>query len=375
MAGIYLHIPFCHKKCNYCDFYSIVPQNNKSAFVKALKKEISLRKMFLNEDTVETIYFGGGTPSLLSINEIDKILNEINKSYQILDNPEITFEANPEDLSAEYLVGLKSLGVNRLSIGVQSFNDKDLIFLNRTHNSSKSKKVVEKAFSLGFDNISIDLIYGLPNLSLVDWRSSLQTAFQLPIKHLSSYHLTYEEGTLLYKRLKQGRLKPLKEDESIHQFELLIEYTKQELFSHYEISNFALDTYYSKHNLSYWQQKKYLGLGPSAHSYNGLQREWNISNLNKYIEGMLFGSRVFDKEFLSSVDLANEYLITNLRTKWGINTQWYKDKFDKNNYTYLMEQSIDLVKKGLLSLEDNTLKLTTKGVFVSDFILEKLYKI
>jgi len=375
MAGIYIHIPFCSKKCNYCDFYSIVPIARKSEFVDALISEIVLRKSFLEGEIVETVYFGGGTPSLLEISELNKILNTIAKENQLSGNLEITFEANPENLSREYIQALKQEGVNRLSIGTQSFVDSHLQFLKRTHNAKEAVMAVNNAFSLGIENISIDLIYGLPNLTDEEWKRNLKQAFDLPIKHLSSYHLTYEEGTLLYKRMKQGKVIPINEDSSINQFKILIDNTSKYNFEHYEISNFAPKGYYSKHNLSYWQQKKYLGLGPSAHSYNGIKREWNVSNLVKYIEGIQKKNRICSSEVLSDKDIANEYLITNLRTKWGINKLYFQAQYTQGEYQIFNHQIMELINQGLLKEKFNNIVLTEEGMFLSDLIIEKLYKI
>ena len=375
MAGIYLHIPFCAKKCNYCDFYSIVPLARKQEFVTTLIKEIKYRKNYLEGEALETIYFGGGTPSILTIDEISSILSEITKNYKLSSKVELTIEANPDDLSLSYLKGLMSLGVNRLSIGIQSFSDKDLQFLKRTHNSKVAYKSVERAFSVGVENISIDLIYGLPNLSLSAWELNLKKAFELPIKHLSSYHLTYESGTLLNKRLKEKRFAKLNEEKSIQQFELLMQYTEQHKMPYYEISNFAIKDFYSKHNLSYWQQKKYLGVGPSAHSFNGISREWNVSNLVKYIGGIENGSEYSEKEILSPRDMSNEFLITNLRTKWGVDLGNYKSQYGVELYNRLLDNSNKFIKDKLIRIHNNKLVLTQKGIFVSDLILEELYQI
>ena len=375
MAGIYLHIPFCAKKCNYCDFYSIVPLARKQEFVTTLIKEIKYRKNYLEGEALETIYFGGGTPSILTIDEISSILSEITKNYKLSSKVELTIEANPDDLSLSYLKGLMSLGVNRLSIGIQSFSDKDLQFLKRTHNSEVAYKSVERAFSVGIENISIDLIYGLPNLSLSAWELNLKKAFELPIKHLSSYHLTYESGTLLNKRLKEKRFAKLNEEKSIQQFELLMQYTEQHKMPYYEISNFAIKDFYSKHNLSYWQQKKYLGVGPSAHSFNGISREWNVSNLVKYIGGIENGSEYSEKEILSPRDMSNEFLITNLRTKWGVDLGNYKSQYGVELFNRLLDNSNKFIKDKLIRIHNNKLVLTQKGIFVSDFILEELYQI
>ncbi len=375
MSGIYIHIPFCSQKCNYCDFYSIVPLARKAEFVKALIKEIILRKDYLSGEIVDTIYFGGGTPSVLSVSELSNIIEALAANFQHSKDLEMTFEANPEDLSISYLKEIKKLGINRLSIGVQSFRDSDLLFMKRTHNSLEALNSVLRATESGFENISIDLIYGLPNLSLNDWELNLKQAFQLPIKHLSSYHLTYEKQTLLYKQLLQKKFTPSTEDSSIAQFELLMDYTQQNNLPYYEISNFSIEGYYSKHNLSYWQQKKYLGLGPSAHSYNGRTREWNVSNLLKYLEGIKTRNRVFEKEILSPIDIENEFLITNLRTKWGIDLISYSEKFGALNKQKIIKDVESFVNQELVIYQQNTIKFSRKGILLSDFILEKLFRL
>ena len=375
MAGIYLHIPFCAQKCNYCDFYSIVPLIRKQAFIQMLIKEIKGRKNYLEGEEIETIYFGGGTPSILTASEISEILKAINLNFNLSSKIELTLEANPDNLSLSYLKELISLGVNRLSIGVQSFRDEDLQFLKRSHNSEIAYKSVERAFSSGIENISIDLIYGLPNLSLSAWEANLKKAFELPIRHLSSYHLTYESGTLLNKRLKQKRFSKLSEEKSIQQFEMLMHYTEQNKMPFYEISNFAKDGFYSKHNLSYWQQKKYIGLGPSAHSFNGVSREWNVSNLVEYINGIENNIPYSEKENLTVLDKGNEYLITNLRTKWGVDLAIFKSSFGAEQYKLLLNNSNIFIQKSLVKINDNKLVLSQKGFFLSDFILEKLYQI
>jgi oxygen-independent coproporphyrinogen-3 oxidase len=375
MAGIYIHIPFCAQKCNYCDFYSIVSQKSKEDFLKALLTEISSRKDYLDGDKVETIYLGGGTPSILSISHLSQILDEIQKDYYISQDIELTLEANPENLSPDYLKDLIKIGFNRLSIGVQSFNDKDLEFLRRNHNSDKAVQVIELANKIGFDNISMDLIYGLPYLSISDWEYNLKKVFELPINHLSSYHLTYENGTVLNKKLKKGLFKPLSEDKSIEQFEMLMEYTERNKMPFYEISNFAKENRYSRHNTSYWQQKKYIGFGPSAHSFNLTSREWNISNLPKYIDGLDNGNRLSEIEELSLKDIRNEYLITRLRTKWGIDKGNYKSRFGYKGLSVLNQKTKNLIDNELILEDAYSIKLTKKGLVVSDFIIEKLFEI
>ncbi len=269
MAGIYIHIPFCRQKCYYCDFYKTVNTSLTVKFLPALESEIILRKGYLESETIETIYFGGGTPSVLTESELADILQTLHQQYSISCDAEITFEANPDDLSIEYLQGLKRTGVNRLSIGIQSFQDTFLKKMNRRHTAMQAVEAIENAANLGFDNISVDLIYGLPGLSSTAWKKDLKQVFKLPVQHLSAYHLTYHEGTAFYTWLKKGALKELKEAQSVSQFEILVEQAEKNGFEQYEISNFAKDRLYSKHNSSYWLGTKYLGLGPSAHSFNG----------------------------------------------------------------------------------------------------------
>lgn len=372
MPGIYIHIPFCSRKCIYCDFYSIIPLKRKEEFIQSLLFEIDTRKNYLDSKVIDTLYFGGGTPSLLSKIEVSRILNQLAKHFTFSEDFEFTFEANPENLSSEYISNLKQLGVSRLSIGVQSFNDKDLTFLKRKHSAQESIEAIHKVFKSGIENISIDLIYGLPNLSLKDWEENLETAFNLPISHLSAYHLTFENGTLLYKKWKQGEIQAVFEEESALQFKLLLEYSKSYNFPLYEISNFAKEEKFSKHNVSYWQQKQYLGLGPSSHSYNGISREWNVSNLNLYIEGMKGNQRNFENEILSPNDFLNEFLITNLRTKWGIDLALFSELFTELKKDQLINRSQEFIKSGLIIYDHNKLILKTEAFLISDFILEKL---
>jgi len=373
MAGIYIHIPFCSQKCNYCDFYSIVNQNRKSEFLTALEKEIIQRKDYLGNEIIDTIYLGGGTPSILLEKELESIIKIISSNYRLSENLEFTLEANPEDLSKSYLLEIKNLGINRLSIGTQSFIERDLKFLKRNHSSEKAIKAVLDAEAIGIANVSIDLIYGIPNLSVSDWEANLIKAFELPIKHLSSYHLTYEEGTLLNKKLKKGLFKPLLEKDSLIQFELLMDYSKMNNMPFYEISNFASEGNYSKHNKSYWEQTKYLGLGPSAHSFNTITREWNVSNLNQYITGILNKNRSFELENLSKKDIQNEYLITRLRTKWGVDLNDYTQKFGESACLELVKKSQIFIVEEAISKDKNVIRLTEKGLLVSDYILEKLF--
>jgi len=372
MAGIYIHIPFCAKKCSYCDFYSIVPQTHKASFIQALIKEISLRKDDLEGEGSSTIYLGGGTPSILNKEELIAVFKTIYKYYSVKKEAEITIEANPEDINKNFLRDLQSLSVNRLSIGLQSFIDRDLQMMNRRHSAQKAIKSVELAYSLGFDNINVDLIYGLPNSTIKEWEQNLEQVFSLPITHLSAYHLTYEKGTLLYKRKQQKRILALNEDQSIEQFKLLYKKVQEHNFSYYEISNFAKENKYAQHNLSYWQQKKYLGFGPSAHSFDGEVRRWNLSNLNTYIEALNQEKIYFEKEHLTLNDKWNDYLITALRTRWGINKNYIQENFD-TSYLLILEKKIQpFIKTKDIQNTEKHFILTKKGIFISDYIMEQL---
>jgi len=372
MAGIYIHIPFCTKKCSYCDFYSIVSFAQRASFIKALIKEISQRKNDLQGEEIATIYFGGGTPSLLTKQELASIFDAIYENYSVKKDAEITLEANPEDINKDYLKDLQYLSINRLSIGLQSFVERDLQMMNRRHTAQKSIISVEMAYASGFDNISVDLIYGLPNATIQEWEQNLEQVFSLPISHLSAYHLTYEKGTLLYKRKQQNRIALVEEEQSLAQFKRLHQKVKEYGFSYYEISNFAKEKKYAQHNLSYWQQKKYLGFGPSAHSFDGENRRWNLAKLKTYIEGVMQEKEYFEKEYLSNNDHWNDYLITALRTRWGINKQYVQESFDTSYFLSLKKEIQSFIKTQDIKETENQFVLTAKGIFISDFILEKL---
>lgn len=372
MAGIYIHIPFCRQKCYYCDFYKTLNSSLTNNFISTLKKEIQLNKNYLGNELIETIYFGGGTPSVLTENELTEILSFLNNEFQISPNAEITFEANPDDLSIQYLKSIYNVGVNRLSIGIQSFQNEHLKKMNRRHNVKQAVGSVENAAKIGFENISVDLIYGLPNLTDKDWNESLKWVFQLPVQHLSAYHLTYHEGTVFYSWLKKGTLKELKEPQSISQFNALIEETDKNGFKQYEISNFAKSRMYSKHNKSYWFGKKYLGLGPSAHSFNGASRRWNISSINNYIEAIKNNKLYFEEEILTENDKYNEYILTRIRTIWGVSIDFILTNFGEEKAAHFLK-NINRYKTSDLVIQDNNVfTLTKNGLFVSDEIMTNL---
>ncbi len=372
MAGIYIHIPFCRQKCYYCDFYKTLNTSLTKEFLSALKNEIQQNANYLEKEPVETIYFGGGTPSVLTKNELYEILMVLNTEFQILPDAEITFEANPDDLSIQYLENIYSVGINRLSIGIQSFQNKYLKKMNRRHSVKQAVESVENAAKIGFENISVDLIYGLPELTIDDWKASLKQVFQLPVHHLSAYHLTYHEGTVFYNLLKNGTLKELKEPDSILQFNTLVEATKKMGFQQYEISNFAKNRMYSKHNKSYWFGNKYLGLGPSAHSFNGTSRRWNISNTENYIESINNNLSCFEMEILSENDKYNEYILTRIRTIGGVSTNFIESNFGQEKLSYFLKNISRYQSSDLVIQNNNIFTLTNKGLFVSDEIMADL---
>jgi oxygen-independent coproporphyrinogen-3 oxidase len=372
MAGIYIHIPFCRQKCYYCDFYKTVNTSLQHDFISALKNEAKVRKNYLNDETVETIYFGGGTPSVLTAPEIAEILAVLNDEFKVNSDAEITFEANPDDLSDDYLKALKREGINRLSIGIQAFQNRHLEKMNRRHNAAQAVEAIENAAKNGFSNLSADLIYGLPDLTPKEWEESLNQMFRLPVKHLSAYHLTYHEGTAFYTWLKKGTLKELKEAESVAQFNTLLDLSIANGFEHYEISNLAKDQLYSRHNTAYWMGTKYLGLGPSAHSYDGVSRRWNDSSVEAYIKAQANNQTYFEEEKLSENDQYNEYILTRIRTKWGVSEKELEQRFGSEKANYFSRQLARYNNTGVLQINNETITLTRKGLFVSDEIMADL---
>jgi len=372
MAGIYIHIPFCRQKCYYCDFYKTVNTSLQHDFISALKNEAKVRKNYLNDETVETIYFGGGTPSVLTAPEIAEILAVLNDEFKVNSDAEITFEANPDDLSDDYLKALKREGINRLSIGIQAFQNRHLEKMNRRHNAAQAVEAIENAAKNGFSNLSADLIYGLPDLTPKEWEESLNQMFRLPVKHLSAYHLTYHEGTAFYTWLKKGTLKELKEAESVAQFNTLVDLSIANGFEHYEISNLAKDQLYSRHNTAYWMGTKYLGLGPSAHSYDGVSRRWNDSSVEAYIKAQANNQTYFEEEKLSENDQYNEYILTRIRTKWGVSEKELEQRFGSEKANYFSRQLARYNNTGVLQINNEIITLTRKGLFVSDEIMADL---
>ncbi|HOR39442.1 MAG TPA: radical SAM family heme chaperone HemW [Paludibacteraceae bacterium] len=375
MAGIYLHIPFCIQRCSYCNFFSVVSINLVNEVINAIIKELSIRKDYLKNEPVQTIYFGGGTPSLLTIQQIEKLLNTVYTNFPVEQNAEITFEANPDDLTKNYLFDLKKVGINRLSIGIQSFDDDKLKILNRRHNATQAHEAVREAQKAGFSNISIDLIYGLPFQSLDEWETDLDKAFSLSIQHLSAYGLTFEEKTLLSKQKEKKIIEPADEELMIKMYELLLEESSKKGFDAYEISNFSLPGFYSRHNSSYWNQTAYLGVGPSAHSYNGISRQWNVAAIQKYTEGILKNSSFYEQEILSLEDRYNEYVLLGLRTKNGINIDALEQNFGTELKDFCLENIKTFIDNEKAYRCGSFLRLNTKGKLISDTIIAQLMKV
>jgi oxygen-independent coproporphyrinogen III oxidase len=373
MAGIYIHIPYCRQACRYCDFHFVVSTWQKNELIPYLIKELEERKDYLGYEIIDTIYFGGGTPSVMEIIEVDQILESIFKNYAVSEEPEISFEANPEDLNREYLDGLRKSGINRLSIGIQSFEENDLEFMHRVHDSKQALKCIKVAQDAGFSNISIDLIYGIPRQEEGSWERNLEKLFSLGIKHFSAYHLNFEPGTIFDHWRKKGRIQPIPEDESLRQFKYLISTALQNGFEHYEISNFARSGYRSRHNSSYWNHKKYLGIGPAAHSYDLNSRRWNIRNNGRYMENMKSGKEYFEFELLSENDKYNEYLMTSLRTSDGADYEAITRMFGEEN-AHKFELAIkNYLELGKVKKTGNNYSLTEQGIFIADHIISELF--
>jgi len=374
MAGIYIHIPFCKQKCHYCNFYSTVSLAYQQDYISALTREIKSRQKYLDHEVVNTIYFGGGTPSMFSSDEISYIINLIDFRFNVASDAEITLEANPDDLDKNKLNDIKNYtSVNRISIGVQSFFDDDLQYLNRVHSSKQAQNSIENALKLGFDNITIDLIYGIPNLSNSKWKENLKIFFDYKIPHLSSYSLTVEPKTALDLLIKKKKLENIVESESIDHFKILIEETEKQNFINYEISNFALEGHYSKHNSIYWLGGHYLGLGPSAHSYNGKSRQWNVMNIKKYCEEKQIKNIIDEKEYLSKDQMYNEYVLTSLRTSWGCDIEHIKNAFGEKYSQHFITNITKTIKENNATRNGNIFTLTNSGKLFADGIASSLF--
>jgi oxygen-independent coproporphyrinogen-3 oxidase len=374
MAGIYIHIPFCKQACFYCDFHFSTSLKRKSELITSICEEIQLRKNEISGD-IKTIYFGGGTPSILKPEEINLIIDEVYHNFKVEDTVEITLEANPDDLSEEKIIQLSRSKINRLSIGIQSFFNEDLKLMNRAHNS-KEAAICLKLASQYFENISIDLIYGIPGLTDSQWKKNLEKAISYGVPHISSYALTVEPKTALKKQIEIGKVPPVSETDSHRHYLILLEQMKKYGFVNYEFSNFGKEGFYSQNNIAYWQGKSYLGIGPSAHSFDGKIRSWNVNNNIKYINHIKDKKLPIEREVLSITDRYNEYLMTGLRTMWGVSIEKIERDFGESFVKYLLDQAQKPTEDGLLMMKDNdVLSITEKGKFLSDGIASNLFMV
>lgn len=372
MAGIYLHIPFCKQACNYCDFHFSTSLKYKDRLLEAMQLELKEQANYLEDQKINTIYFGGGTPSLLSQKELELLLNTLYRNYKVSSNVEITLEANPDDLTPSKIKELGESPVNRLSIGVQSFFDRDLKFMNRAHSSYEAERAICSAQDIGIDNISIDLIYGTPGLTHVDWKENLRKAFALDVPHLSSYALTVEKKTALEYAIRNGKVAALDDIQAAEQFEILLAETKANDYEQYELSNFCKDKKYSQHNSSYWTSENYLGIGPSAHSFNNYSRRWNVSSNGQYMKAISSGAKSYEEELIGDNERYNEYIMTGLRTIWGCSLDKIR-AIDEKYYTHLLKESERYCFEGKLVLDSGIIRATDKGKFLLDKISSDLF--
>ena len=372
MSGIYIHIPFCKRRCIYCDFFSTTRSEQKQAYVHALCQELEMRKNYLEGEEIETIYLGGGTPSQLTQKELTEIFHTIYKIYNINPQAEITLEANPDDLTPEYVSMLSQLPINRISMGIQTFQEEILKMLHRRHTAHQAIEAFHLCREAGFRNISIDLMYGLPGETLSTWKKDLQQAIELHPEHISAYHLIYEEGTALWKLKEEHQVEEADEDLSVTLFSTLIETLTQAGYQHYEISNFCLPGLHSRHNSSYWTGKKYLGCGPSAHSFNQLSRQWNIASLDKYLKGIASEKLNYEIEELELYTRYNDFVITSIRTCWGMSLSRLRTEYGEKLYNYCLRMAKPHLDEGVLEICGDILKLTRRGIFISDGIMSDL---
>ena len=371
MAGIYIHIPFCRRACHYCDFHFTTNLKNTDSLVESILKEIELQKDYLNGESISTIYFGGGTPSLLPSSDIEQILTKIRRFHSVEKGSEITLEANPEDLSIEKLTELKSIGINRLSLGTQSFIDSELKWMNRMHTAKQATEAIKNAQNLGFNNISIDLIFGLPDQTKEDWQLNLDAALKLNVQHISSYGLTIENKTVLGNRVKKGLEKQPDDTLATEFFKMNMRVLPENGFEHYEISNFAKEGFISRHNSSYWRGIPYLGLGPSAHSFNGNSRQWNVKSNAAYVSNISVGKSFFEIEKLTATDQLNEQIMIGLRTKWGVQKAKV-EAIKPGSWNQLMSNLIP-EENQLFIVNDTSIRLSAAGKLVADRLASDLF--
>jgi len=373
LASIYIHIPYCKQKCTYCNFHFRTAQNDKIEMLKSIKKEIELRKFYLNGATISSIYFGGGTPSILNKEEIESIIQTIYHHFTIDINAEITLECNPDDLDKKMLTDLKEIGINRLSIGIQSFDDDDLKFMNRSHNAKEALECIHLAKEAEFNNITIDLIYGLPNQSNEKWKQNLKQMLDLNIQHFSAYALTVEPKTVLKHLIDKQKVIPLDDKITVEHFNTLAQIATENDFIHYEISNFGKQGFFSNHNTAYWKNQHYLGVGPSAHSFNETSRQWNLASNKQYIEMVNANNAYFEIEQLSNAQQYNEYIFTALRTMWGVELDYIKTQFGATAHQYFEKQVSNWVNQGKIKQLENNYTLTSRGKLYADAISSDLF--
>lgn len=373
MAGIYIHIPFCKQACHYCDFHFSTSLKYKNEMLDAMIQEISIQKSFLGSEEIETIYFGGGTPSLLTGDEVNQIIDVIRSEFNVSSEPEITLEANPDDLSLEKIKELRNTAVNRFSVGIQSFFDEDLKWMNRAHNAKEADFSVKALQDAGFENITLDLIYGYPLLTNEKWKSNIETVLDLEVPHISCYAMTVEPQTALASFINKGKQKAMDEAQSANQFLYLIDKLKTHGFEHYEISNFAKPGMYSKHNTNYWKGVKYLGIGPSAHSFDGDNRQWNLANNIGYLSALAKKEFPFEKEILTRRDRINEYIMTSLRTIWGLSLFHIDTHFGGDLVELINKEATRFIEKDWLEIKENIIYLTPNGKLYADHIASELF--
>lgn len=373
MAGIYIHVPFCKQKCNYCNFHFSTKQDNVEELVSGMIIELDQRKSYLKTKKIDSIYFGGGTPSIIDVKHIINIIEKIYSLFDVKKTAEITMEFNPDDIKKEKLNKLRQAGINRLSIGIQSFNNEDLIFMNRSHNAKEAISSIKLAKECGFNNMSIDLIYGVQNQTDKTWKKNLNQMFELEIDHFSAYALTVEPDTKLNYLIKKKRVQPTSELKAENHFKILQEESLKMGYEQYEISNFCRKNKFAQHNTSYWKDKAYLGIGPSAHSYNGKSRRWNISNNLKYITLINNSEKYFDEEKLSPTQKYNEYTLTSLRTIWGVSLDYLENNFDQHIVSHFKKNARKWIDNKNIILEKNNVRLTNKGMLFADTISSDLF--
>ena len=375
MAGLYIHVPFCKTRCVYCDFYSQTQLTYINVYVQAIVRELEIRKDYMKGETIETIYWGGGTPSLLQPDNFELIFDAIHRFYTLSTNPEITLEANPDDMTQYYVSVLRQLPFNRISLGVQSFHENDIQRLNRRHTVKQAIDTITYCHNAGYTNLSVDLIYGLPGQTLQMWEDNLDEAIRLHIPHLSAYYLSYEEGTDLHRQLHAGTIEPISEETGIKLFDMLIDKLDVAGYLHYEISNFCKPGCFSQHNTAYWTDRQYIGVGPAAHSYNHSSRQWNIASLSDYIEGITKGIPKFEKEIIDDRTRYNDYIMTRLRTMWGIQLPIFLAIFGRERFDYLLRQADTFLQTGLMEKDEENIKISRKGKLITDGIIRDLMMI